>query len=85
VRFPDPADAIAPGDGLKNGTAFESLDLCLRLKRDLRNPLDQIGVTTPNVKNRTLRNLDHSLQAVNGRRGLNEPLRRRPAACQAQV
>jgi hypothetical protein len=40
------------------------------------------GVTTPNVKNRTLRNLGHSFEAAKGRRGLKEPLRRRPAACQ---
>jgi hypothetical protein len=40
------------------------------------------GVTTPNVKNRTLRKLDHSIQAVRGRKGLNEPFRRRPEACQ---
>jgi PadR family transcriptional regulator, regulatory protein PadR len=41
-----------------------------------------IGATTPNVKNRTLRNLDHSFEAAKGRRGLKAPLRRRPAACQ---
>jgi len=40
------------------------------------------GVITPNVKNRTLRNLDHSFEAAKGRRGLKAPLRRRPAACQ---
>jgi hypothetical protein len=27
------------------------------------------GVTTPNVKNRTLRNLDHSFEAVKDRKG----------------
>jgi len=43
---------------------------------------DGFGVTTPNVKNRTLRKLDHSFEAAKGRRNLNEPLRRRPAACQ---
>jgi hypothetical protein len=41
-----------------------------------------LGVTTPNVKNRTLRKLDHSFEALKGRRGLNEPFRRRPEACQ---
>ena len=41
-----------------------------------------IGVPTPNVKNRTLRNSDHSFETAKGRRGLKEPLRRRPAACQ---
>jgi putative alpha-1,2-mannosidase len=41
-----------------------------------------VGVTTPNVKNRTLRKLDHSFEAVRGRKGLNEPFRRRPEACQ---
>jgi pyruvate/2-oxoglutarate dehydrogenase complex dihydrolipoamide dehydrogenase (E3) component len=41
-----------------------------------------LGVPTPNVKNRTLRNLDHSFETAKGRRGLNEPLRSFPAACQ---
>ena len=40
------------------------------------------GVTTPNVKKHTLRNLGHSFEAVKGRKGLNEPFRRRPVACQ---
>ncbi len=43
---------------------------------------DLLGVTTPNVKNRTLRNFDHSFEAAKGRRGLKEPLRRRAVACQ---
>jgi len=33
-----------------------------------------VGVPTPNVKNRTLRNLYHSFEAAKGRRGLNAPL-----------
>ena len=40
------------------------------------------GVTTPNVKNRTIRNWDHSFEAAKGRSGLNPPFRSRPAACQ---
>ena len=40
------------------------------------------GVTTPNVKNRTLRKLDHSFEAAKGRRGLKAPLLSRPVACQ---
>jgi hypothetical protein len=44
--------------------------------------VDNIGVTTPNVKNCTFSNLDYSFEAANGRKGLNEPLRSRPAACQ---
>jgi len=40
------------------------------------------GVTTPNVKNCTLRNWDRSFEAAKGRRGLKVPVRRRPAACQ---
>jgi hypothetical protein len=47
-------------------------------------PCFQNGVTTLNVKNRTLRNLKHSFGAVKGRRRLNEPSRRRPEACQVQ-
>ncbi|MBB5330440.1 hypothetical protein HDF14_004075 [Edaphobacter lichenicola] len=46
------------------------------------NSSQLIGVTTPNVKNRTLSNFDHSFETANGRRGLNEPLRSFPAACQ---
>src|ERR1700679_80145 len=42
-----------------------------------------IRVTTPNVTDRTLRNLDHSFEAAKGRRGLKAPLRRR--FCQAEI
>ena len=40
------------------------------------------GVTTPNVKNRTLRKSDHSLEAAKGRSGLKAPFLSRPVACQ---
>ena len=56
-----------------------------RLGRSVKHLVDlvgELGVTTPNVKNRTLRNFDHSFEAAKGRRGLKTPLRRRPAACQ---
>jgi len=36
----------------------------LRLRADELHR--EYGVTTPNVKNRTLRNLDHSFEAANG-------------------
>ena len=44
--------------------------VCLRLAPDTR----PTWVTTPNATNRTLRKLDHSFEAVKGRRGLKEPL-----------
>jgi DNA invertase Pin-like site-specific DNA recombinase len=53
-----------------------------RLARNVAFISNLMGVTTPNVKNRTLSNLDHSFETANGRRGLNEPLRSFPAACQ---
>jgi hypothetical protein len=60
-----------------------SMDRLARNLDDLRRiVLGLTGVPTPNVKNRTLRNLDHSFETAKGRRGLKEPLRRRPAACQ---
>jgi hypothetical protein len=43
--------------------------------------LQLVGVTTPNVKNSTIR-WDHSFEAAKGRSGLNPPFRSRPAACQ---
>jgi hypothetical protein len=44
----------------------------------MRSPADIEGVPTPNVKNRTLRNRDHSFEAAKGRRGLEEGSRQNP-------
>jgi len=54
-------------------------------KWSVANALDdgkQIGVITPNVKNRTIENFYHSLRAAKGRKGLYWPFRSRPTACQ---
>ncbi len=51
---------------LQPATIFEiSRDAC-----GAKGMAAYFGVTTPNVKNRTLRKLDHSFEAAKGRRGL---------------
>jgi hypothetical protein len=45
-------------------------------------PTTSSVVTTPNIKNRTLSNMDYSFEAAEARTGLNFPFRSRSEACQ---